>query len=74
MQRFIRTIYSRLVFWLLVFIRGEQPTWRDLLRFGAVLPVAGGAGETTTTLNVALKEYYPGGGILDQLNVDTYLA
>jgi len=45
--------------------------WR-LWRFGVLLPVGGGALETTTTLATALKEFYPGGGIVDQVNTDTY--
>lgn len=31
------------------------------------------AAETTTTLATILKEHYPAGGIVNQVNVDTFL-
>ena len=45
-------------------------------RQGRYLPlpvIAGGAGDTVTTFTNVLKEFYPAGGVVNQLNVDTFL-
>jgi hypothetical protein len=47
------------------------PAWL-IFALGILHEIRGGV-ETTTTLSTELKEFYPGGGIINQLNVDTYL-
>ena len=46
---------------------------RKYLMAGVLPPIAGGAPETITSLDRVLKEYYPAGGIVNQLNIDTFL-
>ncbi len=66
-------LIEKIVLWLRVLF-GFRPTWRDYLRAGLPLPdISGGAGETKTTVANLLKEYYPSGGIVNAVNVDTFL-
>jgi hypothetical protein len=69
----VKIVLSMLLAHLVRLVRRHRALWRLWLRWGMPLPAVAGGAETTTTLAAMLKEHYPAGDVVNQVNVDTFL-